>query len=387
MSLKILHINFNDSGGAAVASMDLHEELLRQGIHSRYLCLNLTKKHSADRHYYTHRRIYTSFFRKLWHLYIKAAWVNCKYRNMETQIPEPNDAITLPYSSFDVTLDPLYKEADIIHLHWTGRFLDWPSFFRKNRKPIVWTLHDRNPFSGILHCAADFPSAGEVLNTKIALKKACWLKKQRIWVVGPSEQYTEFSLKSNVLGQFPHCTIHHGIPEFYFHPVDRYKCKEKHDLPHDRKIVLSVASDLKRKLKGFSDLIDFAKTRSELFFLFIGKKDPTAPDLSNVRYTGSIEDRSVLNELYNSADLTISNSKEESFGLTIAESLMAGTPVSGRKIGLLRSLSDSQCFQELENIPMINVKRKTESCTEIGRSHFDLIIQTKKYLTLYASVK
>jgi hypothetical protein len=288
MSPKVLHINFNDIGGAAVASMDLHEELLRQGFHSRYLCLNLTKNHPAEKHYYSHRRIYTSFFRKLWHLYIKAAWINRKNKRLEELIPEPNDPITLPYSSFDITLDPLYKEADIIHMHWTARFLDWPSFFRKNRKPIVWTLHDRNPFSGILHCATDFPSAGSVLNEKVEMKKSRWLAKQRIWVVGPSEQYTKLSMQSEILGKFPHCTLHHGIPEYYFHPLDQLECREKHDLPVNRTIVLSVASDLKRKLKGFDELVEFAKEHSELFFLFIGKKDSSAPELLNVRYTGNL---------------------------------------------------------------------------------------------------
>jgi hypothetical protein len=43
------------------------------------------------------------------------------------------------------------KEADIINLHWVANFIDFQSFFRYNDKPIVWTLHDANPFTGGCH--------------------------------------------------------------------------------------------------------------------------------------------------------------------------------------------------------------------------------------------
>ena len=361
MSIKILHINFSDSGGAAIASMYLHEELLRQGVESKYLCLNLTKKHPPHLHYYSHRRIYKTFIRKLWHLYLKGYLINKKYEHLHRLIPHPNDAITIPYSPFDLTLDPLYQEADIIHLHWPSRFLNWPTFFRKNRKPIVWTLHDRNPFSGILHCATNFPQEGMRLEEKIKKKKKKWLANANIYVVGPSELYTSLSQQSDVLGMFPHTTIYHGIPDQIFHPMDKIACRIKLNLPVDQKIILSVASDLKRKLKGFEELLRFAAQQPELLFAFIGKKDPLAPELSNVRYAGEIKDQKELNEWYNAADLTISNSAEESFGLTIAESLMAGTPIASRETGFIRNkIYNLIKFNELNEVKdLILVDTKT----------------------------
>ena len=38
----------------------------------------------------------------------------------------------------------------IIHFHWINTFIDVPSFFKYNKKPVVWTLHDMNPFTSSL---------------------------------------------------------------------------------------------------------------------------------------------------------------------------------------------------------------------------------------------
>ena len=40
--------------------------------------------------------------------------------------------------------------CDLLNLHWTTGFVDVPSFYPAvaTRTPIVWTLHDMNPFTG-----------------------------------------------------------------------------------------------------------------------------------------------------------------------------------------------------------------------------------------------
>ena len=334
MSHNILHINFSDQGGAAIASMDLHEELLKQGINSNYLVLNLTKKYPVEKQYYYHRRIYKSIIEKAWYLYIKAKWIEWKNIRILSQIKKPNDVISTPYSCFDITKDPLYKKADIIHLHWTARFLDWPSFFKKNKKPVVWSLHDRIPFSGILHCKTDFPVNAQKIESAFVQKKKEWVKNSNITIISPSSTYKTASLKSNILNEFNHNVVYHGIPQNIFYPLSKIETRRKNNLMTDKRIVISVASDVKRKLKGFEEITDTAKKMTDIIFIFIGAKDNDNHTLPNLIYTGSIKNRSSLNEWYNCADVTISNSKEESFGLSIAESLKTGTPVIMRKTGL-----------------------------------------------------
>ena len=58
-----------------------------------------------------------------------------------------------------------YGNPDIIHLHWIGGFVDIPTFFKHVKKPIIWTLHDMNPFQGGFHYKDD------VLNYKTYISK------------------------------------------------------------------------------------------------------------------------------------------------------------------------------------------------------------------------
>ena len=56
----------------------------------------------------------------------------------------------------DITRLPEFVEADIIHLHWINQgmlSLDGIAKILKSGKPVVWTMHDMWPFTGICHYA------------------------------------------------------------------------------------------------------------------------------------------------------------------------------------------------------------------------------------------
>ena len=47
------------------------------------------------------------------------------------------------------------RGQDIIHLHFVAaHYVDY-SFFAKAKKPVIWTLHDMNPFTGGCHYSGD----------------------------------------------------------------------------------------------------------------------------------------------------------------------------------------------------------------------------------------
>ena len=339
MSIKILHINFSDSGGAAVASMTLHEELLKTGLSSKYLALNLTNNHPKDKQYYSHRRIYKSVFEKIWYLYIKATFIRNINVRLLSKIPsDQNEILSTPYSTFDLTKDPLYQEADLIHFHFVANFLDYPSFFKKNKKPIIWTLHDKNPFSGVLHCETNFPINGKQLEASIINKKKEWVKNCNITIVSPSSLYKLISLRSPIFEHFNHEVIHHGISDNIFFPINKEEARKKLNLPIDKQIVVSVITETSRSLKGISEIISMAKKMKDIIFIFIGENRNKSENVSNIIYTGFVQDRSKLNIWYNSADVTVSNSEEESFGLSIAESLKTGTPIIMKNTGLFSDI-------------------------------------------------
>ena len=48
-----------------------------------------------------------------------------------------------------------YKEADIVHLHWINKSLIKIDDILKIDKPIVWTIRDMWPFTGVCHYSFD----------------------------------------------------------------------------------------------------------------------------------------------------------------------------------------------------------------------------------------
>jgi glycosyltransferase involved in cell wall biosynthesis len=390
VSIKILHINFSDSGGAAVASMTLHEELLKTGLSSKYLALNLTNNHPKDKQYYSHRRIYKSVFEKTWYLYIKAALIRNKNNSLLSKIPPvQNEILSSPYSTFDLTKDPLYQEADLIHFHFVANFLDHPSFFKKNKKPIIWTLHDRNPFSGLLHCKTGFPTSAQNIESTFIQKKKEWFKNNNITIVSPSNEYKTACLKSPVFQNCSHKVIHHGIPDEIFFPIKKEEIRIKHGLPNNKKIVLSVATDINRKLKGFEEILTTAKKKTDIIFILVGTKSKQIEEIPNIIYTGQIDDRSILNEWYNCADVTISNSVEESFGLSIAESLKTGTPIIMRKTGLSYDIISKENGMVFEGNLMdvlndsLTVHYSKEKIINSVKNNLDIKKCSKEYIAIY----
>lgn len=70
-------------------------------------------------------------------------------------------AVSIANTGTDLLGHPLVEEADIIHLHWINQgFLSLRDIERlvKQNKPIVWTMHDMWPCTGICHHARDCES-------------------------------------------------------------------------------------------------------------------------------------------------------------------------------------------------------------------------------------
>ncbi len=61
--------------------------------------------------------------------------------------------MTSPYGARKTPLSFFGDAPDIVNLHWVARWLDLPSFLKSVPAgiPIVWSLHDMNPFTGGCH--------------------------------------------------------------------------------------------------------------------------------------------------------------------------------------------------------------------------------------------
>ena len=144
--MKIVHISMADFNGAGLCAYRICKAQREMGIDSQMVVLN--KRHHDD---FIHqcgkkRYFYHSVLRKTKKLLRLKDDVNtCRRLGARYHA-----VYTLPVSSIDLSYERLLREADLLHIHWVGGYLDYPTFFEAFKdKPIVFTLHDENALYGI----------------------------------------------------------------------------------------------------------------------------------------------------------------------------------------------------------------------------------------------
>ena len=78
--------------------------------------------------------------------------------------------------------------------------------------------------------------------------------------------------------------------------------------------------------------VAFARS-PDVIVLAFGEGSVPVPDHVNVRFTGSIRDRRDLAQLFAAADVFVSASLMETYGLTLVEAMACGTPVVAFRVG------------------------------------------------------
>lgn len=327
--MKILHINTYDTGGAGKACLRLHGALIEQGVESKVLLRNKTQE--AEDVY------------EIWeeHNSIVKGKKYLEQKNKERKEASiikkhgfTGELFSFPLSIWDITAHPLYEWADIIHLHWVAGFVDYPTFFSKNKKRIVWTLHDEEPFSGGVHYPP--PKSDDEYKNLIAehlkIKETAFLN-QDITVVSPSRYLKEKSSKSALFSSYNHFNIKNCTDTKVFNYLEKSAARNQLGLPLDKQIILFVADTMKYPRKGFSlleeALTDFPLENVLLCTAGKGKINVESGTL----HMGDVASEVQMHLLYAAADLFVIPSLMDNLPNTIAESLCSGTPVVGCNVG------------------------------------------------------
>jgi glycosyltransferase involved in cell wall biosynthesis len=412
--VKILHINTSDRGGAAIACIRLHVALLNRGYDSTLL-LKSKKRNVINSFSFKHDGFYNRIISRYRLLVFDLK--NIKSKIFLNNRPSGLEYFSFPYSAFDITKTALYENADIIHLHWVSNYLDWKSFFHKNKKPVVWTLHDQNPYLGGDHYFQKYlgidESGNPILRKKngfeifeenklLEFKKKCLKDVKNLSIVGNSIWNTLQSQNSALLSRFEHYQIDYCFPKEIFKLLDKKACRQILNMETDTIAILFVADQIENQRKGLQYLIKAFESLSDLGILdnnqlklyCIGKFD----SIENYRYLnvlGEINDDRVMAIAYNASDVFVIPSLEEALGQVMVESLMCGTPVIGFPTGgiveNLNSLNGIICddisvdslvksiihFLEIRN----KFDRLTISSTAMLK--FDNDRQVDKYVSLY----
>jgi glycosyltransferase involved in cell wall biosynthesis len=355
--MNILNLTSLDTGGAGMAAIRQHKALTEAGENSRLLLLLKKKAGIDESHQFNDYKNpgpvgnALHFMKVAFHPGINK--IKMLGRKGEFEIFSP------PYSMFDITTHPLFKEADVVNLHWVPYFLDWRTFFRRADRPVVWTFHDMNPFTGGCHVAfgcekymqdcADCPQLTGTPDRNYS-KKNLRVKlngiapAENLAVATPSKWLGETSMSSPMFGRFPHRVINNGLDSEVFRKQDQTQSRKELGIPQDKKVLLFVSDKIGRWYKGFRIILrtfGMLEKRPDILLVSLGEPSGEANGAGrDILELGFVSGEEKISKVYSAADAFVTPSLADNFPNTVLESLICGTPVVGFPIGGIREMVD-----------------------------------------------
>jgi glycosyltransferase involved in cell wall biosynthesis len=127
-----------------------------------------------------------------------------------------------------------------------------------------------------------------------------------------------------------------GIDTTVFKPQDKALCRKHLDLAADAFVIVTGGASLTDENKNVPWLLEQLSALPDLHGVIIvafGEGAVPVPGGLDVRFTGGIRDRRDLSRLLAAADVFVSASLMETYGLTLTEAMACGTPVVAFRLG------------------------------------------------------
>ena len=344
------------TGGAAIAAGRLTEALKSHGIKAKML----VRDKQTD-------RISTVALGGGWKQVRKfvwervVIWINSHFRR------ERLFSVDIANTGNDITRLPEFKEADLIHLHWINQGMLSLKVIRKilaSGKPVVWTMHDMWPCTGICHhartCTAFHSECGACpmiysqkrkdLSTRIFRQKQRLYASGGIHFVTCSHWLEGMAKQSALLVNQPVSVIPNPISTTLFHPMKQTEARQKLALPTEGKLILFGSVKLTDKRKGIDYMVEACRLlakqhpalKEQLALVAVGmhaaELQPLVP--FKVHNMGYVKEEHQLAEIYNAADLYVIPSLDENLPNTIMEAMACGTPCVGFPTGGIPEMID-----------------------------------------------
>lgn len=238
-------------------------------------------------------------------------------------------------------------QPDVVHMHVIhGYYINYGllmNYFKEKNIPVVWTLHDCWAFTG--HCAyftaancekwktqcGQCPIPHDFPNTYLDRSKANYNRKKQVYgdmqnlVLAPVSQWLGDLVKESFLGKHEIQVVYNGIDVDVFKPsVSNFKKKLGVE---GKYLLLGVAQgfDERKGLKDFFKLSEMLPDDYQVVLLG-AMEDEIAIAPTSVIALPKTESLQELVEAYSAADVLLSLSYEETFGLTPVEAMSCGTP-------------------------------------------------------------
>ncbi|MBR3860009.1 MAG: glycosyltransferase family 4 protein [Bacteroidaceae bacterium] len=356
--MRVLIINTTErQGGPAIAAYRLTEALKNNGIKAKML---VRRKSTGQVTTVLAERSAANRLTMLWERLSVALHTHFRRNRIY--------AIDLGHSGGDITELPEFKQADVIHLHWINDgMLSLPAVEKiiTSGKPIVWTLHDMWPFTGVCHYAHDCDHYTEhchdcpQLNSRkykdtayrVFERKATMLQGTNIQFVACSRWLGNMAMNSRLLQGRKIVCIPNTYNSNLFRPRSKQQAREVVGLPLDKRLVVFSSHTFTDERKGYHYLKEALKQlvathpewKERLGVVLIGKD--ITPSMYQelpleVYPLNYIADEKRIVEIYNAVDLLAIPSLQDNLPNTVLEAMACGVPCIGFNVGGIPEMID-----------------------------------------------
>ncbi len=356
--MRVVIINTSERvGGAAIAASRLMDALKDNGIKAKML----VRDKQTD---------------QLTVVQIKKSWLNLWKFFWERIVILVNNAfskrnlfaIDIANTGIDITATPEFQQADVIHLHWVNQGMLSLNQIKKilqSGKPVVWTMHDMWPFTGICHYAGTCDKyTTECQNCPLLhkggnrrdlsyltfQKKKALFANAHITFIACSHWLESMAKQSALLQGQTITNIPNAININLFKPRNKQEARKRCGLPSDKKLLLFGSLKITDKRKGADYLIKACETlcqkypemKEKLGVVSMGKEAQLLEALISfpVYNMDYVRDEKKLVDIYNAVDLYVTPSLQDNLPNTIVEAMACGIPCVGFNVGGIPQMID-----------------------------------------------
>jgi glycosyltransferase involved in cell wall biosynthesis len=320
---------------------------------------------------------------------------------------------------FKISNSLFQGNENYLHFHWMPGFLNFSKIQNLISLPevkhAVWTFQDMWPFTGGCHysfeCSGFMQDCKNCPQVKLVFKQ--WpsqklndkrninLVKNKMSIVAPSDWLRKQIELSSIFRDFEIINIPNPVN------VRKIVVGNKRFKSNDKLVIGIVAADLSEKRKNIDLLINILLTLNQtilfnkLQIVVAGKNlKKSYIGVPNVLYIGEITESSKLDEFYQSINLHITLSENETFGYTIAESSLFEVPsiclaqsagselIENEKtgfvvkspnelVGIIKNLIENR--EKIKNLGQASYRNIVSKCdlNIVGNKYFDAYTKTR----------
>ncbi|MCO8120683.1 glycosyltransferase [Stieleria sp. TO1_6] len=337
---SICHLSTRDGGGgAALATYRLHRGIQQHGWKSTMLVAKGPCEDTTVQRVHPQRK---SLIRR-----VISRIPGCRRKPDPTKTFNVTQTTSFefcslpksPYTNLSEYIDP---DVDLVQLNWVADLLDWQSFFKQVRWPLVWRLADMNPFTGVCHYSVDCrrfatgcsqcpqlldPGSGKAAESlRIKHEALAQIPDDQMTVVTQSQWMREL-VSESVLRRFKQVTISNGVDKSVYRPLDRMQMRQKLGIETTKPIAMLCGLG-KSDRGGVNRLLKEIEHRlgDSIYLLLVGRSTIAKPTFTDSTVTASIP-QDQLPMWYSAADVLLFPSLQDNCPNVVLESQACGLPV------------------------------------------------------------